>query len=86
VHQSLDALSPDPDAPGQAQLGVDAPRAVDTAVGGVDRLDAFGQPRVRERAIARGAGAASHNPERLTPSSPQHMETGVRAFSAEMNR
>ena len=41
AHQPLDALAPDPDALREAQLGVDAPRAVDAAIGGVDGLDAL---------------------------------------------
>ena len=46
AHQPLHALAPNPNALCQAQLGVDAPRAIDATVGCVDGLDALDQPGV----------------------------------------
>jgi hypothetical protein len=86
AHQPLDALAPNPDALGGAQLGVDAPRAVDAAVGGVDGLDALGQPRVGQRALRRRPPLPVVIARAADPSSSQATETGVRAFSAEINR
>jgi hypothetical protein len=51
THQPLDALARHLDAMGQAQLGVNAPPPVDTAVRGVDVLDALKQPVVGEVAV-----------------------------------
>ena len=55
LHQPLHALSPDADAMLQAQLGVDAPRAVGAVRSGVDLLDLLDQPRVGQRPVRRRA-------------------------------
>src|SRR3954447_23137980 len=54
-HQPPHAFARHPDAVPEAQLGVDAPPAVDAAVLSVDLLDLLQQPRVGQRAVRRRA-------------------------------
>ena len=71
----------------QTQLGMDAPSAVDAAIGRVDRLDLLESATHRSAPDPTVPASTSHrSPTGSTPSSRHCMETGVRAFSAEMNR
>lgn len=53
AHQPLHTLSPDPDPVLEPQLGMDARRPIDTAIGVVDHGDLAAQALIGERPLRR---------------------------------